>query len=118
MLKNRAFWLLLVLVLIATFAATRPATAGPDTMTPRRVAIRDASFAPQLRYAIFPGDTIVWKNTSQLEHTVTSEAGLFDSGILYVGDTFTWRPWDVGTYFYRCVIHDGMRGAIYVQIGQ
>ncbi len=60
------------------------------------------------------GTTVVWTTKGGMEHTMTSETGLFDGtvvGSISFNYTFT-KP---GNYEYNCVIHSGMSGAIHVQ---
>ncbi len=79
------------------------------------------TFAPE-SVTIAPGETVVWKNTSVLVHTVTADpakagdpahvrlpAGVepFDSGKLKPGESFR-RTFEVaGTYRYFCIPHEG-----------
>jgi plastocyanin len=61
------------------------------------------------------GSTVIWKNTSQVAHTVTSDDGTFDSGDLPAGGTFRFTFTKPGTYHYICAYHPWMVGTIIVQ---
>jgi plastocyanin len=61
-----------------------------------------------------PGTTITWTNTGLIGHTVTSDDGVFDSGDLGPGQTFSFTFDTPGTYWYFCRPHPFMRGRIVV----
>jgi plastocyanin len=61
-----------------------------------------------------PGTTITWTNTGQIGHTVTSDDGVFDSGDLPPGATYSFTFDTPGTYWYFCKPHPFMRGRIVV----
>jgi plastocyanin len=58
------------------------------------------------------GTTVTWEWLGLSPHTVTDEAGSFDSGILVRGDSWS-RTFDqVGTIRYVCTLHPDMKGSI------
>ncbi|MBI3502505.1 MAG: cupredoxin domain-containing protein [Bacteroidetes bacterium] len=63
------------------------------------------------------GTTIVWTNQDYATHTVTSNTGLFNSGDMTNGKTFSYKFSDAGTYAYYCKYHQamGMTGTVVVQ---
>ena len=61
------------------------------------------------------GATVTWNNTEAAAHSVTSDAGLFDSGLFSPGDSYTFTFNSAGTYRYRCKIQAGMTGTIFVK---
>jgi plastocyanin len=64
---------------------------------------------------IEPGTTITWTNKGNMAHTTTSNDGLWDSGIMNPGATFTHTFQDEGTYHYLCTLHPlTMTGVIIV----
>ncbi len=72
------------------------------------------------------GTTIQWVNEDAIAHTVTSgfsdgsvgEAdGLFDSGFMNEGDTFTYTFDEVGEFSYFCLPHPWMVGTVTVEEG-
>jgi plastocyanin len=97
----------LLLVLPAVSPAENPAA-------PTIVMARDFMFAPGA-LTVSAGSTVTWTNKDDEPHTVVSEAGLFRSGALDTGDSFSFRFDKPGTYRYTCSIHPRMVGTIVVQ---
>jgi plastocyanin len=77
-----------------TFPATAAVTVGPGT---------SLTFAPQ-NVDIAAGGTVNWTWGGSLPHTVTSDTGLFDSGVRTSG-TFSFTFAAPGTYNYFCAVH-------------
>ncbi len=60
--------------------------------------------------------TVIWRNKDGQDHTVTSNTGLFDSGVLHNGLTFSYTFTAAGTYPYQCLIHGPvMSGTVIVE---
>lgn len=59
------------------------------------------------------GDIVVWKNTDEETHTVTSSE--FDSNLLDPGNVFEHKFEKAGHYRYSCMIHPSMNGEIVVE---
>ncbi len=87
-------------------AAPPPAQAGS-------VSIQDFSFAPA-SIMIRAGQTVVWRNNGPSAHTTTSDNGVWDSGSLGVGGTFSHTFSSAGTFTYHCAIHPFMHGTVVV----
>lgn len=73
---------------------------------------------PQITVA--PGTTVVWTNLDEVVHTVTSGTrenpdGIFDSGDIPAGGTFSYTFEEPGTYDYFCIPHPGMDGTVIVE---
>jgi plastocyanin len=66
-----------------------------------------------------PGTTVRWVNYGEERHTVTSKDGLFDSGPLAPGATFSVQFNRPGTFNYYCKPHEkmGMVGTVVVGDG-
>ena len=60
------------------------------------------------------GDTVVWTNQDSKNHTVTSDDGVFDSGIILPGDSWSFTFDQAGTFPYSCTIHSSMVARIVV----
>jgi plastocyanin len=61
------------------------------------------------------GDVVVWKNGSDVVHTVTSNTGVFNTrGFLTMGHTFKFTFTRAGTFKYHCNVHLYMHGTIIV----
>jgi plastocyanin len=63
------------------------------------------------------GQTVTWVNRDASAHTVTSTAGVFDSGVVASGATYSYTFTQPGTYQYYCTIHPWMKGTIVVTSG-
>jgi plastocyanin len=101
---------------------------------PSAAAVVDMGFQSYTPAAITikAGQTVEWRNTSLITHTVTDDPKLassagdavlptgaiaFDSGDIAAGDVFSYRFMTPGTYKYFCTHHegDGMLGTIVVE---
>jgi hypothetical protein len=71
------------------------------------------SFVPQAA-TINPGTTVTWTNNDSVTHTVTSDSGIFNSGSLAPGQSFSFTFPSAGTFTYHCTIHPYMTGSIVV----
>lgn len=63
---------------------------------------------------ITAGQTVTWTNNDSVTHTVTSDDGVFDSGLLPPGMSFSHTFNVPGTFNYHCNIHTTMTGSIEV----
>ncbi|MBN9386896.1 MAG: cupredoxin family copper-binding protein [Chloroflexi bacterium] len=94
-----------------------PATPTTQPTTPATnvtsVMIHNFSFVPQ-SISIPKGTTITWTNMDSASHTVTSDTGAFNSGILKTNDTFQFTFNTPGTFTYHCSIHPNMKATITV----
>jgi plastocyanin len=54
-------------------------------------------------------------NADDVAHTVTSDDGLFDSGPLEPGKSFSYAFSRRGTFRYHCEIHPAMKGSVVVR---
>jgi plastocyanin len=98
--------------------------AGETRAAPLRqdvaVQVKDTIFEP-FSITVQQGTIVTWSHLGRLTHTVTSDDGLFDSGEMDTGATFSARFNAVGTFGYHCTIHgsprSGMSGTIVVTPG-
>lgn len=77
-----------------TFPTTAAVTVGPGS---------SLTFAPQ-NVDIAAGGTVTWTWGGTLPHSVTSDTGLFDSGVMMTG-TFSFTFATAGIYNYFCTVH-------------
>jgi plastocyanin len=77
------------------------------------VTIQSNSFNPD-SLTIKVGETVTWTNKDSYAHTVTSDNGVFDSGNIASGATFSFTFNTEGTYSYHCSIHTSMTAKIIV----
>jgi plastocyanin len=82
--------------------------------TPYQVSIENFAFVPDT-IVVPVGATVRWTNNDATDHTVTSSAALFDSGVLEPGGQFERRFDEVGTYPYICSLHPEMEGMVVVE---
>ena len=78
------------------------------------VLIQGNAFSPAT-ITVAAGTTIKWTNKDGVNHTVTSDSGLFDSGTFGNGGTFSRQFNTAGTFPYHCTVHTNMLGTVIVQ---
>ncbi len=95
----------LLMIAVADWAGAAEVTAN----------MAEFSFTPP-SLTIQVGDTVRWQNTGRVPHTTTSDTGVWDSGTLSPGGSFSRQFMTPGTYTYMCRFHQaqGMRGTITV----
>ena len=100
----------LSLVALLLFAPT--VGAQGKNMT---VSIKNFAFNPP-NMTVAPGTTLTWVNNDQVPHTATATnpAGVFDSGTLQPGQSYSFTFNKPGTYAYHCAIHPYMTGTVTV----
>jgi len=94
-----------------TPTATPAAAATPATTN--KVSIVDFAFKPDA-VTVKVGTTVTWTNHGRT-HTVTADAGIFDSGPISSGGTFSMTFKKAGTYAYHCSIHPSMVAQVVVR---
>lgn len=88
----------------------------PGNASSSAISIGDDFFSPN-NLTVATGTTVVWTHNGNNRHTVTSDtpAGLFDSGDLNHGQTFSFRFTQEGEIHYSCRVHGvSMSGIITV----
>lgn len=91
--------------------ATCGALAAGKTVT---VSIKGGKFTPAT-VTIKPGDTVVWVNGDDRDHTVTAADGSFNSGNIEKGGSYSFTFKKAGRYGYSCGLHPRMKGMVVVQ---
>jgi plastocyanin len=94
---------------LALLAIAAVATSASDT----NVLIVYRAYQPA-ELTVVAGQTVTWRNSGLGPHTVTSDAGLFDSGRINTGETFAYTFTTPGVYAYSCTIHPTMHGKVAV----
>ena len=74
------------------------------------ITMGDNYFSPAA-VTVTPGTVVVWVNRGSMAHTVTSDNGLFDSGSINPGQSFSYIFSGIGTFGYHCRFHGGAGGA-------
>jgi plastocyanin len=104
-------------------ATTTAETTAPETTAPPTSAAADgaaatinisgSTFGSSPTVAV--GDEVEVINNDGIPHTWTSSDGVFDSGTLGQGDTFSFTFEEAGEYPFVCVIHPTMTGTVTVE---
>jgi len=77
------------------------ANAGSNSFSPNPVEVK-------------VGETVTWINDDSGRHTVTSKDGVFDSGMMGKGQSFSYTFNKAGEYSYHCSPHPNMVGTVVV----
>src|SRR5215212_2868442 len=96
---------------LAVIVVMAPGATAQGTTT--KVSIQDFFFSP-VNVSFEPGTTVTLVNEGNVPHTVTSDDGQFDSGVLMPGDSYTVMFKGQGTITYHCAIHPSMTGSVTV----
>jgi len=88
--------------------------AQPSAPAGAVITIRNFDFAP-MSVTVPVGGSVTWHNMDPEPHTVTSVDGLFRSGGIDQGESYTFRFTKAGTYAYLCSIHPQMRATVVVK---
>jgi plastocyanin len=91
---------------------TTSATSAPASGS--SVNISGDAFVPA-GLSVSVGTTVTWTNKDSITHTVTSDNGVFDSGNLSGGKTFSYTFNQAGTFSYHCGIHTFMKATVTVK---
>lgn len=119
-----------ILILIASLSGCNqllfpsPGTSGTGTPSPQvlsgtvTVILQDYKFNPD-RLTVKVGTTVTWINRDPVFHSFRSDSDLFQSGLLAVGQPYSFTFDDPGTYPYYCLKNggpggEGMSGVIIV----
>ena len=81
------------------------------------IDMRNIQFLPKSA-RVEVGDTVLWKNSDSVAHTVTKQSGpgpKFDSGTIAPGGTFTYTFKRPGKIDYLCTIHPNQTGTLTVK---
>jgi len=91
----------------------------PSGTTVPGCEVVDLCYDPQ-SLIIFTGGEVIWKNDDLSSHTVTSgniiegPDGIFDSGLIKAGSTFSFKFEEPGKYEYFCMIHPWANASVTV----
>ncbi len=88
-------------------------TGGSNGPGPNEVFIKNMAFYPST-LTISRNTTIKWTNKDAVNHTVTSDTDLFDSGIISNGVTYSHTFTTSGTFKYHCTPHPSMTATVIV----
>lgn len=77
------------------------------------VSIIDFAYQPQ-NLTVTVNSQVTWTNNGMHNHTTTSDTGVWDSGTLSPGQSYSVTFTNTGVYTYHCSIHTFMTGTITV----
>ncbi len=101
----------LALLICGSSAGVATCKAPSTTHT---VPIDGLAFQPPA-LTVRAGDSIVWINKDPFPHTVTSQAGGFDSHPLQQAQSWTYVASKKGEFSYICTLHPTMKGTLRVE---
>ncbi len=78
-----------------------------------KVEITERKFKPA-KIKVKKGDTVVWTNNGEGDHTVTAKDESFESGKIAVGEKFEHKFEEAGKFEYVCDYHPRMKGVVEV----
>ena len=96
----------MLVVALGTLAVAPSAPAATTS-----VALTRSGFVPA-RVTIAAGDTVTWTNNDTVNRSVVSDSGLFSSGILDPGESFSHTFLQRGTFRYRDGTRTRVRGTV------
>ncbi len=116
------FIFLMGLVGMGTAGAARQPNQGDPSGRNRGIELRVAQtivsvgkgrFAPAV-VTVKVGESVLWVNDDDREHTVDEVKGAFSSGKLKPKQTYSRRFMTAGTYNYACRLHPREKGQVVV----
>jgi plastocyanin len=102
-----------VVIGTACSSSTSPANSCGSAKAAANVNATDSKVFSPGATTITAGQSVCWQNNGTFQHTVTSNTGLFDTG-LPPGQIFVFTFPVKGSFAYHCNIHTGMTGTITV----
>ena len=89
-------------------ATVQPTGWATPSAAGATVQIKNFAFNP-VTVTISTGQTVTWTNMDTVPHTVTSTTGVFNSGSIEPGQTFSYTFNNAGTFEYSCTNHPSMQ---------
>lgn len=110
MVQQRRRHLLPVIAAILAVCVLAPAALAKD----HKVSIKNVSYSPR-ELKIRKGDTVIWTNADERDHTVTADDESFKSGNIGDGKSYKRKFEKAGRYKYHCEYHPRMKATIVVE---
>ena len=105
-----------VVPVTAEYIGTYNPTPLSQPVTEINITIQDFFFSPD-NITIAVDTIVIWTNLGPMQHSATSDTGVFNSGLLAVGQKFSFTFTEAGTYNYHCAPHPFMHGKVIVTGG-
>jgi plastocyanin len=102
----------LALLMICLLALTLGAEAKDAGV--KKIEIKDRKYAPA-KLTIKAGQTVVWTNRDDSDHTIVADDGSFGSGDLSNGESYKFTFKKKGKFKYHCKYHPREKGEITVE---
>ena len=80
----------------------------------KKIEIKDKKYAPA-KLTIKAGQTVVWTNRDDSDHTIIADDGSFKSGDLSPGESFKFTFAKKGKFKFHCKYHPREKGEITVE---
>jgi plastocyanin len=106
-----------ILLTGCTKAGTSPygaTSAPPAAGQPNTVVMSNIAFGPD-SIIVSVGTYITWQNNDGVNHTATSDTGLWDTGIISPGASKSVTFNAAGTFPYHCTVHSMMTATVIVR---
>lgn len=107
--KTFLFWGVVLLLAVVAISGCTSQTQN----TANTVNIQNMAFSPST-LNVKVGTTVTWVNRDSTAHDVVSDTGLFNSGNLNNGQSYSYTFNQAGSFPYHCGIHPSMTGTIVV----
>jgi plastocyanin len=104
--------ILLILGVVAFSGCT--SNTNSTNVGANEVSIQNMAYNPST-LTVKVGTTVKWTNLDPATHDVTSDTGVFQSGNMTNGQTFSYTFNQTGTYPYHCILHPSMKATIVVE---
>ena len=78
-----------------------------------QISIQSFAFVPHGSH-ILVGDTVTWTNHDAVEHSATSDNGVWDTGLFSTGQSRSFIFGTIGSFPYHCSAHTFMKDTIFV----
>jgi len=118
---------LFVLMSVVSMIAIAPSafadvtiTNAPGSSTPGCEDTADGCFIPST-VTIEVGETVTWENNDTAAHTASAgtsadgPSGVWDSGLIMAGQSYSYTADTAGTFDYFCMVHPWMEGTLIVE---
>ena len=115
-MKTKIYFFSTTLFFVALSILSGCKKSSDNTPTPgaNEVFIQNMAFTPTT-ITVAINTTVKWTNYDAVAHTVTSDAGAFDSGTIISNGTYSHKFTAAGTYPYHCTVHPMMTAKVIVQ---
>lgn len=93
---------------------TNPTTGTSVSIVSGAAILSTTAFSPS-PVTVTRGTVVTWKNNDTTSHDTTADGGMWNSGVIAPGASFSTTLQTAGTFTYHCTIHPGMVGTVTVQ---